>query len=125
MDFLSSSLLAISIRSKIGIQKLDKIQEAFLLFAQEDHRGPGPKVRRCCCNISYIAERDQSSYLRCDHDGIIEFWGEDLKTAPGDGWFVHYLVGEPGRRGGGRVGYKCVKWFTDQIAADILERHID
>ena len=99
MDFLSLSWLAISIRSKIGIQKLDKIQEAFLLFAQEDHRGPGPKVRRCCCNISYIAERDQSSYLRCDHDGIIEFWGEDLKTAPGDGWFVHYLVGA-GKGGG-------------------------
>jgi len=105
MDFLSLSLLAISIRSKIGIQKLDKIQEAFLLFAQEDHRGPGPKVRRCCCNISYIAEREgpEFIYLRCDHDGIIEFWGEDLKTAPGDGWFVHYLVLVGAGKGGGVI----------------------
>ena len=83
-------------------------------------------MRRCCCNISYIAEREgpEFIYLRCDHDGIIEFWGEDLKTAPGDGWFVHYLV----LVGAGKKGgcYKCVKWFTDQIAADdILERHID
>ena len=144
MDFLISchhcisadsfALLAISIRSKIGIQTW---WNPGRMFAQEDHRRG--QAQKWGVAAIYLSSRGRTRVhiSKGVMMGDYRFLGGRLKTAaalpPGDSW-IHsctiWLLGREEREGGGRGGrslqcHKCVKWFTDQIAADILERHID